>query len=675
MQSSATKALNHYRADIDGIRAIAVLAVIIFHINKNILPGGFVGVDLFFVISGYLITLHILRDLNLNRFSIVEFYRRRVKRIAPVMLVVVAIVLVVSLIIQRPEDTREVGMTSVAALLSLSNVYFWLFQDSSYFAQASNEIPLLHLWSLGVEEQFYIFWPLILMGFYRVLRGKHFVSLFFIVAAMSFMLGQYLYPKFPSFAYYMLPTRAGELLVGALAAYVVTKKAEMLVPSILVYWAAIIGVACIVASLFFLSEDVIFPGLYAIPPTIGTTLLILSGHYGNSWIKQLLMLRPLVFIGLISYSAYLWHWPLLSFARYSGLEIDILNGIAIFTLTIILSVISYYLVECPTRKYNGNAIRVVGYQYVIPGFMLLVLSVLIYKTDGYFMHNNAEKYKLMSNQVLPAYRYDYVCQEWEITTNEINNANCIVGDKTSSKLSNPYVLLWGDSHAAHYIGIIGAFAEEAEFTFKNLEHASCPPIFSEPTDFVTPKRVDKCRKSLQRMEQVLDNYEVVIISSAWPSYDSRSEKFLPTFFKTIKTLRENGKLVILLGEIPHIAGYDRTCNEKAISIPYIKCGNNKKTKLSKQVMSVNSRLREFASTKDGVEYFDVVDYFCNDNLCFGYDRKGEPLYYDSTHLSMPASWKVGKEIVDRLSGVPYPFTLINKNHPNSLRLSPQKNGL
>ena len=178
MQSSTTKALNHYRADIDGIRAIAVLAVIIFHINKNILPGGFVGVDLFFVISGYLITLHILRDLNLNRFSIVKFYQRRVKRIVPVMLVVVAVVLVVSLIIQRPEDTREVGMSSVAALLSLSNVYFWLFQDSSYFAQASNEIPLLHLWSLGVEEQFYIFWPLILMGFYRVLRGRHFVFLF-----------------------------------------------------------------------------------------------------------------------------------------------------------------------------------------------------------------------------------------------------------------------------------------------------------------------------------------------------------------------------------------------------------------------------------------------------------------------------------------------------------------
>jgi len=207
MPSSPTKSIDYYRADIDGIRAIAVLSVIIFHINKSILPGGFVGVDLFFVISGYLITLYILRDINLNRFSIVEFYRRRIKRIAPVMLVVVASVIAVSLIIQRPEDTREVAKTSVAALLSLSNVYFWLFQDSSYFAQASNEIPLLHLWSLGVEEQFYIFWPIIIIGFYRVLRGKHFVALFFIVAVMSFALGQFLYPKFPSWLSKPIPSK------------------------------------------------------------------------------------------------------------------------------------------------------------------------------------------------------------------------------------------------------------------------------------------------------------------------------------------------------------------------------------------------------------------------------------------------------------------------------------
>ncbi|MGD8874423.1 MAG: acyltransferase, partial [Gammaproteobacteria bacterium] len=151
MLSSYPKHPTQYRPDIDGLRAVAVLSVILFHLDETLVPGGFVGVDVFFVISGYLITLHILRDMDAGRFSLLEFYRRRVKRIAPVMLVVVAAVLLVSMVILRPEDTDNVGRTAFAALLSMANVYFWLFEDSDYFAQASTELPLLHLWSLGVE--------------------------------------------------------------------------------------------------------------------------------------------------------------------------------------------------------------------------------------------------------------------------------------------------------------------------------------------------------------------------------------------------------------------------------------------------------------------------------------------------------------------------------------------
>jgi len=456
----------------------------------------------------------------------------------------------------------------------------------------------------------------------------------------------------------MLPTRAGELLIGALAAYLVTKKTEIVMPSIVIVSASIIGIASIAASLFYLSEDIIFPGLYSIPPTIGTALLILSGHYGNSWIKQVLMFRPLVFVGLISYSAYLWHWPLLAFTRYSLIEINFLHGFTIFILTIILSILSYFLIERPTRRYNGDIIKVAGYQYVAPASVLLVLSILIYKSDGLFMHNNSEKHKLASDKVLPAYKYDYVCQKWEITTKEINNTDCVVGENTRLKESRPYVLLWGDSNAAHYIGIIGAFAQKAKFTFKNLEHSSCPPIFSDPKDFVPPKRVDKCRKSLHKMKQALNDYKVIIISSAWTNYDSRSENFLPSFFETVETLKNNGKLVILLGKVPHINGYDRVCSEKAISIPHIKCSIHGKTKLDQNIIVMNTKLRDFASTTERVEYFDIVDYICSDGLCSAYDSNGEPLYYDLMHLSMPGSWKLGKKIVDTLSGVPYPFTLI-----------------
>jgi len=167
------------------------------------------------------------------------------------------------------------------------------------------------------------------------------------------------------------------------------------------------------------------------------------------------------------------------------------------------------------------------------------------------------------------------------------------------------------------------------------------------------------------MKQVLNDYEVIIISSAWTSYDSRSESFLPSFFKTVEVLRRNKKLVILLGKIPHIDGYDRICREKSISIPHIKCDDHEKTKLAENIEIMNKRLRNLASTIEGVEYFDIVDYICSDGLCSAYDSNGEPLYYDSSHLSMHASWKIGKEIVYRLSGVPYPFTLINEKYLNS----------
>lgn len=658
MQTSQTaNIVDKYRTDIDGIRAIAVLSVIIFHINSTILPGGFIGVDIFFVISGYLITLHIIRDLESGNFSLLEFYRKRVKRIVPVMLVVVACVIAISMFIQRPEDTKNVAKTGVAAILSLSNVYFWLFQNTGYFAQASREIPLLHLWSLGVEEQFYIFWPLVLMLFYKALRGKHFVGLFSIIMVVSFLLGQFLYSHYPSFVYYMLPTRGGELLVGAIAAYFVKKRPNIDISDMAALLLSAVGLVFITVPLFLLSEYDVFPGFNAIPPTTGTALLILSGHYKNSWLKRLLTVQPLVFTGLISYSAYLWHWPVLAFTHYSGIKIGVWEGIIAFSVTIALSVISYYFIERPTRQYEGGAVKVIAYQYAMPASLVLIACVLIFKTDGYFMHNNSEQYKLAANKVMPAYEYAYVCQKSEITIDDINNQNCIVGKNSGVDKKKPSVLLWGDSNAAHYIGIIGKFGEKAGFSFMNLEHSSCPPLLSEPTEFILPRRLENCTKSLQRIKQVVNSYKVIIISSAWTDYQTKSDKFLRDFYKTVERLRDNGKLIILLGNIPHIDGYDRKCNEKAIGIPFIDC-KYENSVLSKDISRINDQLRYFAKKTNGVEYYDIVNHVCREELCSAYNSNGEPLYYDATHISMPASWSLGKKILD-MNGVPFPFTLIS----------------
>src|SRR5258705_5126811 len=208
----------NYRREIDGLRAIAVLSVILFHIDKSALPGGFAGVDIFFVISGFLITGNIAKEVEDRRFSLIDFYRRRVKRIAPVLMLVIAVTLATSQILLLPEDARETAKSAVWSLLSLANVYFWLYQDTSYFAADSGELPLLHLWSLGVEEQFYLIWPLLLSALYRPRSRKAFIIGAAVFALLSFFLAAELFNTAPAVVYYMLPTRAGALFVGAMFA-------------------------------------------------------------------------------------------------------------------------------------------------------------------------------------------------------------------------------------------------------------------------------------------------------------------------------------------------------------------------------------------------------------------------------------------------------------------------
>lgn len=230
-----------YRPDIDGLRAIAVLSVILFHINNVLIPGGFVGVDLFFVTSGFLISLNILKELEHGQFSLADFYRRRIKRIAPLMLIVVGITLVAAQFLLLPEGAEKTAQSGLWSLLSLANVYFWLYQNTSYFAAASSEIPLLHLWSLGYRGTVLYFLAFNSNG--RLSPGT--MKLFFVLAAIialgSFFLAEILFERAPSFVYYMLPTRAGELLVGGLVAFFVLRQIGRKVPKKVVAPMAIVG--------------------------------------------------------------------------------------------------------------------------------------------------------------------------------------------------------------------------------------------------------------------------------------------------------------------------------------------------------------------------------------------------------------------------------------------------
>ncbi len=654
--SSAAPELN-YRPDIDGLRAIAVLSVILFHINKALIPGGFVGVDIFFVISGFLISLNILKDLELGRFSLADFYRRRIKRIAPPMLIVVGLTLIAAQFVLLPEDAEKTAQSGLWSLLSLANVYFWLYQDTSYFAAASSEIPLLHLWSLGIEEQFYIFWPLILMALYRPSRSKLFFGIAALIGLGSFVLGEILFERAPSFVYYMLPTRAGELLIGGLVAFFVLRNVGAKVPGKLVTPMAVVGILLLVLSFFTLSEGQVFPGLRAIPPTLGAALLIFAGHCNNNIVSRLLALRPMVWIGLISYSAYLWHWPLLAFYRYGHREVGPLAGIVIFVLTLFFAWLTYRFVEGPSRRSNASTLQIFLRQFVVPAGALAIFSLAAMKLDGYGLRWFSPDYKkqatALRQETLPAYSYKYVCQRQKLTVADANDPNCIVGADSNAA---PVAIIWGDSNAAHYIGMVGAFAKKDGFRVRNIAVGACPPLFGDPKAFVAATRLTDCRDSAATVKQAIGPFKTIVISADWLMYQGRSAQFLDAFFETVSSLEKDGKHIILIGKAPVFPNYDRRCEEKALSYPGLDCPPFTAA-LGTDVAQVNDQLKAFAARSANVKFFDTAHYLCPKNACSAFDSNGRPGYYDASHLSMPASWKLGEDIL-QFGGVPAPFNSI-----------------
>lgn len=305
---------HHYRPDIDGLRAIAVLAVVLHHLSAPLLPGGYVGVDVFFVISGYLITSIISREMAEGRFSFASFYERRARRIFPALFAVLAATLVASYALLLPSDMMSTLRAALGTVFFGSNIVFWREMKEGYFAATDLALnPLLHTWSLSVEEQFYVFFPVLLLLCYRFTRQQVVPVLLF--SAMVSLVGAALLVSSKSVAVFFLsPFRAWELLAGSLLALhtVPPLRSRMLRELI-----AAAGLLAIVVACFVYDGGTTFPGLAALAPVLGTAALIHAGASGPSLAARLLQLPPMVWVGLISYSLYLWHWPLIVLTRYA----------------------------------------------------------------------------------------------------------------------------------------------------------------------------------------------------------------------------------------------------------------------------------------------------------------------------------------------------------------------
>ncbi|HAI13073.1 MAG TPA: hypothetical protein DCM28_15305, partial [Phycisphaerales bacterium] len=373
-----------YRPSIDGMRALAVASVLLFHLNDALLPGGFVGVDLFFVISGYLITSIIYQQCETGRFSLANFYQRRISRIFPVFFLVSLSILITAAVIYSSEDFSSAGALTTASALSLTNIKL-MFQGN-YFHVSADAQPFLHYWSLAVEEQFYMFLPLLLMLTHRLaISRKWMLRLLGVATVISFIACLVMTYDKPTWAFYLLPTRAWELLCGSLLA-VYTSTSEKPTPKPVDRWLSLSGFAMVIISLFVVRESDHFPGYIAVLPVLGTAMLIGRVSDPSQWTERLLSNRVLVFVGKISYSLYLWHWPVYCFVDYRlYMQSTITRTLIKLILTVTLALLSYIAIEKPTRRYlNLRQHRWIAFTGFAIGVMLFaILGVSIRMSHGY----------------------------------------------------------------------------------------------------------------------------------------------------------------------------------------------------------------------------------------------------------------------------------------------------
>ncbi|WML90713.1 acyltransferase [Thiothrix lacustris] len=366
-----------YRKEIDGLRALAVIPVILFHAGFAAVSGGFVGVDVFFVISGYLITSIILEELAAGRFTVAGFYERRARRILPALFFVLLACLPLAWWLLLPAEMVDFGKSMAAVAVFASNILFWLQTD--YFAATAEQIPLLHTWSLAVEEQYYLVFPLFMLLAWGL--GKRWlVGLISLVALLSLGWSEWLWRGSVEANFYLIPSRAWELMLGALAAFYLQNKASP--QGMLAQVGSLGGLALLGYAVFFFHDGIPFPSLYALVPTVGALLLIVAATPAT-WVGKLLASPPLVGIGLISYSAYLWHQPLFVFARMQALDepsTAFMAGLSV--LTLVLAWFSWRFVEKPFRDRSRFTRTQIFSGAVIGSLLFIALGAALVLTDG-----------------------------------------------------------------------------------------------------------------------------------------------------------------------------------------------------------------------------------------------------------------------------------------------------
>lgn len=549
-----------HRRDIDGLRGVAVLSVLAVHAFPQQVTGGFIGVDIFFVLSGYLIATIIAQSLEAGHFSYRDFYARRARRIFPALCVVLGSCLLFSALFTFPSEARQIGKHVAAGSVFASNIALWM--EAGYFDSASEAKPLLHLWSLGIEEQFYLLWPLAAALVFRLRR--HALKIILALALFSFALNVIWVVNRAKGTFFLLPTRAWELLFGVLLAYLtlqckgqplnalqdrlsrhqMPRAAQALPGAIALLGAGLIGIAfgC-------LDKSKHFPGWWALLPTLGTMLLLAAGH--EAWFnRRILSNRVLVFYGAISYPLYLWHWPLLVFPLLLGVELDYSVRVLILTASVALAALTFEFVERPLR-FGRLASRA-------PVALCAALALIgaggfaLQQSDGLLAVYPAQLRRIAQAEVgfdFGAYRSARCFLDLEQGPSDYA-AEC--GLPTAHL--NDTTLLWGDSHAASlYPGLAAAATDAAsDHRLAQFTKARCPPLAHPPSSSSSARCAEANQFVLRQIAAAPPG--TVVLAAHWSLYSAFSGAGalrLDELRHTVKWLEDHGvRRVVVLGNLP-----------------------------------------------------------------------------------------------------------------------------
>ena len=654
-----------YQPHIDGLRAIAVLVVLLFHLGVSGFPGGFVGVDVFFVISGFLITRLIRSEIDeTGTFAFGRFYLRRARRLAPALLLTLTLSLIVGVFLFSPESLKRLGAETLTSLTSTANIYFW--QQADYFDVSTRLRAMLHMWSLSVEEQFYLLWPATIVLLYRGRFRRAFPILLGALVLTSLWLNFPFGRGIPAGSsilplafengkptiFFLLPFRVFELGIGAMLAWLPSRWS---LPKTAHDASLLLGLSLIGVSVASFDSELLFPSFYALVPCIGAALVIHSGEHSRC--AALLRTKALVGIGLISYSLYLLHWPMIVFYEYATGPMNAWEKVLLGSSSVVLAVLSYRFIEQPFRRHS------IRLRWLVPvALILLVCSASVHWTNGRLGTQSAGLSLADAGDAAEFHR----TQRGGADYSSWHNAKGAIATALP-----PDILLVGDSHAMHYAeGIFKEWAEPEHRALHIVAGGSCfhlPGFVRTTVGYDWDLFAQQLLKILDDAIHQSEHVPVVVMAHAWRGQTTQSDLLqedgahrgvtvtLDDVLGGIRRFKQKFgvKHLIILGDVPGTHGVNlfeemtrpelsRSASLESLMAP---------SALDPTCKKLNDALRAEALRSGDFVFLDPCDALCTEGLCDGVDENGQPLYSDKRHLSKLGSRRVIRALLPQIRAV------------------------